>query len=1647
MTISRTAIYLLIGVIILINLRHFFLIDKGIILNRLKKMETRGKFILEYKIVKEIAHTNHAILYQVKFKNALVALKIARTAKPLDNEIITREYQILNNIKHPNIVEVFDCAQFKERTFFTLEYIDGLPINIVFQDFSDELINCLIQIINALGVLHKKNFIHCDLNPANILYDISKKRAVLIDFGFAAQIGSSTEKAGTIGYIAPEVFKGIATDQRSDIYSLGIILLKLMGDKKIPKELFALGKRMIAKEPALRPSLPEVHRICTRFSSHKDISAFDYTINIPTTVYIELPEIGENIKNHKQGLLVIKGENGIGKTRIIRELKFKFITKKYAVFHYSANEHHSLLASLIKFTDLRTINGRDTNKFQIFESISNSLCTIARQKKLVMLLDELENFTQYEIELLRYLLYGLQNSKTIIIAAQASTIDIPDLKAMCIDIRCFNVAETNTLVAETFMPIQILSNQNAIELTKFTKWLHQQTNGNPLFIVEVMHCLKEQNILIYKNYKWCINMQNINNIKIPGKLENLISNKISTLSTKHLSILKLAALSEMPLPVSFIAMNFNDQIETDIANLNASGYLSGIIQGSEYCVFVPNQILRSGLLKIISDQEKREIGESLVRTIKSTKSCDEPYYTQILAQFAEPTGTEEAAKYLLISADNAEKVFDYTRAIEYLSRAQKIYKKKNYSKHDETALRIAELHYKTGSNDIAMHLFKEILATDNKETQAKVNAGIGRIHSMLGHYEQAIEYLEKASKVKSGNNHNNYLMISNQLAYALISSHQFNRAEKVLAANLRIANKIKNHELVSDILCYQAVNEWHKSKIADAIKTAQKALDFSRMHKMDLQVAYANGLLSSLFQRHGSYEKAETHIDQSITTYSKMHLINNLCHSLIQKAHIHLLLGKIESAIELYEDIIHRARQINNHHLLTTTIASLGAAYFNMGNFNVALEHYQEALDQGMDIINTTADIAQVKLIQGKIRESLDMVADLLRKKHLTINAYAIAAIVYQANQDTKKAKSMIAKAIHLLQTQNFDSNVLIEAFKIITQFYLESNDHLNALAYSQKVIKCVSKNTIMHDWAQAIVGICKLALIMEKDIPINQMLKKLRAKEFIYEYALIRKYYIKALLLVGRMNQIKAETKSFNEITEIFTRLGAGLELQRLKKLQSLFSPPGASDALKSGSIDYLNIFSRLASTIHKNLGNEKFIEQVLDLIIEATGAERGALFLATPQGMQLSYGRNIDKVTLKDAAALSNTAIKEASHKGIIYTYNASADPEYNTRRSVILNKIRAIICIPLAVDNEIIGTIYVDSRIKAEIFNRQNETFLLAVCQILASIIQKSLAFARVAEEKEQLEELLIKNIGTGYMLGKSNAMKRLYRLVKKIAATNSPVLILGETGTGKGMLARYIHMQSKRKEHNFQIINCGTIPETLLESELFGHKKGAFTSAVNDKSGLLEEAQGGTIFLDEITNTSPAFQAKILEAIEDKTIRRVGDTKNINIDVRFLFATNQNLEIEVEENRFRKDLFYRINTFTVEIPALRDRTEDIALLARFFLEKTSRDINKKIKGFTADTEKKLENYHWPGNIRELQNVIERAVVLSQSKLITARELFLGNDQNEILPLVEIKKEGLIEALNATGFNISRTAQILGVNRKTIQRYLKKYQISKK
>jgi two-component system response regulator HydG len=333
------------------------------------------------------------------------------------------------------------------------------------------------------------------------------------------------------------------------------------------------------------------------------------------------------------------------------------------------------------------------------------------------------------------------------------------------------------------------------------------------------------------------------------------------------------------------------------------------------------------------------------------------------------------------------------------------------------------------------------------------------------------------------------------------------------------------------------------------------------------------------------------------------------------------------------------------------------------------------------------------------------------------------------------------------------------------------------------------------------------------------------------------------------------------------------------------------------------------------------------------------------------------------------------------------------------------------------------------------------------ISAALLSDKIANGNILPEEKSKEETKKAKHASDTIVATSDAMKQVLFTAERVAATDANVIILGENGTGKTQLARHIHQHSQRAEKPFVSVDLGALSESLFESELFGHVKGAFTDAKEDRAGRFEEAKGGTIFLDEIGNLSLPLQAKLLAVIQNRQVTRVGSNKSIALDVRLICATNMNIEKMVQEKTFRQDLFYRINTIELDLPPLRERHEDIAALADFYLKQFSKKYNRPVHDISSALIKKMQQYNWPGNIRELQHAIERAVILSQEKTLQPDDLFLKSSSGQAatttgFDLEDMEKTLIIKALKRFNGNITDAARELGLSRAALYRRMEKY-----
>ena len=474
--------------------------------------------------------------------------------------------------------------------------------------------------------------------------------------------------------------------------------------------------------------------------------------------------------------------------------------------------------------------------------------------------------------------------------------------------------------------------------------------------------------------------------------------------------------------------------------------------------------------------------------------------------------------------------------------------------------------------------------------------------------------------------------------------------------------------------------------------------------------------------------------------------------------------------------------------------------------------------------------------------------------------------------------------------------------------------------------------------------------------------------------------------------------------------------------------------------------------------------LEEVLDISVDILEADRGMVFLGDSRSgeLQFHFGRNVDRGSIDEAREYSSRLVQRVGADDLVVVEDVHQDSGFSTYESIVRYDIRAVMCAPLRIGGEVKGVIYLDSRNRSLEADETRRTLLSSFANLAARVIETSREHRKTETERDRLStenEALKQRMSEagGLIVGRSPATMAMIETIARIAPGPSNVLIEGETGTGKELVARAIHAQSNRADGPFIAISCPSVPRELIESEFFGHERGAFTGATGRKPGKFELADRGTIFLDEIGDMDLPTQTKLLRAIQERSFTRVGGNRTVRVDVRILAATSRDLVTDVSEGRFREDLYYRLCVVPIRVPSLRERPGDVALLVRHFVKRFNRVFGRSIEEIAPDAMELLSGLPWRGNVRQLENAMEYAMNVVAGNRITQDHLppFLaaGSGPSATPESHDPKLDGAIfalesrmirSALERSGGNQSEAARILGVTESRIRAKIKKHGI---
>lgn len=1652
-------------------------------------------------------------IFLIEKEGHFYAMKVAHPNRVASAHLL-REFHILKSLSHEAIVRVFEFGYTKKGPpFFTMEYVKGKPFTEAFENYSEDFLVGFAKALAGISYIHERGLVHGDLKPENLIVSKhnDKITAKILDFGFAGAI-SSGKGRGSIGYMAPEIFRGRKLDIRTDLYSIGVILYETLTrrlpfpfkdlsdlikrqnagtftpvreiNKDVPQPVAEIVESLISPVPEVRPpSAQEIAAKLTDMLKGKARVIISSERRFLTPPLIEREDIIKVFRKSLSGsrksgnAIFLKGPAGIGKTRLLREFKFIAQTAGWYVFTINLSDLREEASPL--FSSIRGQLGESFkkevvgNKYRAFEAVLEGLLRVSKNRA-VILIDDLHFASKEDISLLRYIVFSMSHKPIIIAAALKDN----GLDRLLEEFQISNLSEIISVPPLTeegiFKFIEgVLGKVSQIK--ELSQWLFTETEGNPLLIMEALKSYREKKILQPQPTQWDLDLEYLSEVKLPKKIERHYTDYVSKLSKEALEVLKVLSISYIPVSVyeiketTSMPENVIYQILEKMVN---EGVL--ILLAEENTYKVNSHHLRDTVLSSVTKEEStryhRKLAEIYLGRYYKEKAPRLLFAAAM--HFRSSRLRKKAFEISLLAYQTAKELRDIPKALDFIESAYKL-RKKGLSPRELIHLLTAqaELNSYLGEENKALDNLKEALQLSERyrlAERADILVKLGNVMVRRENANAAIGYLDKFIKEHASSEPKLLFTSLYNLTWAYLMKRDFTEAEETLKRleatyeNMSPKEKVMFFNLKSTLF-------WEKGEVDDALKNVKKAKKILEDYSLE------DSEMSKILHNLGKYHWHLGNLDEALSYFQKTLEIQKENFDIFRSAYTHSSLsliyqqkGEAEKAKAQFEEALTLIQKIGNLSLLGDVFINLAVLMDSEGKLDSALEYLHKAeklykmagLPTGAIVNINKATFLEKR---GKLKDALEEYRKGLRiaskNKEMYWEFWALLYIFKTYRLlDKKKELRELEKKLEA-RTKSMDVTQKINYLSEKFLLYLSEKKDEEKLKTILKEIESLLKETTEPSLRYIYFTLrgkylASRGQLTEAFESFKEAISLSKKANLFYESAQAQNDFVETTLQA--IESGKVLDISYHEIHEVleeaeatFKKIGAEIDLNKTRSLKDRLLKVILYQSHRPPQ-RYLKALYQISEITNLYLDKPDFFEALLDRVTELTEAERGALFLFKEGDFILAASKDLDRVTLSDAKDFSRSAIKEASTRDVpILSNDAINDPKFGFARSVKINNIRSILVTRLVTRNRLIGVLYLDSRSMSDLFKKEEAEFIASVSHILAATIDKTLAYRKLEERLLQLKEGVVIDTLPDKIIAYAPDMVECLHSVEQVAPTDTSVLLIGETGTGKSVLAHLIHKKSKRKGP-FIKVDLTNVSETLFESELFGYAKGAFTGAYQQKKGLLEEASGGTLFLDEITNIPLPLQAKLLTVIEEKVFRRLGENKERKAEFRVICATNKNILEEMKAGRFREDLYYRLSSWVIKVPPLRERVEDIPYLAEIFMGIYNEEFGKDIKGFSPETLEVLLKYPWPGNVRELRNIIERAVLLAKGSRIEVEDLGpnLIQSQREAVNLKseqkKIEYKRVKEALSLSRGNVTKAAQYLGIRREQLYRLMQRYNL---
>ncbi len=1439
----------------------------------------------------------------------------------------------------------------------------------------------------------------------------------------------------------------------------------------------------------------------------------------------ELRWLTESLEHHNAGrdiLLFIGGAPGVGKSRLLDEFRIKAQIDGHKFFRVYCREYDlKPLSPLIKLLEYIFIEfdpnaklfsgyGPDLKRLfpdrfsgisgpveptdvdiqstrrRMFDNLLRYLGDFSGKHKLIFAIEDLQWADRDTVDFLEFLTSRNTDRGSVFMLCVGQTdaeFSYPDfLTAKNENYRILFPADTECW--HDFLKGLLGEIDYTDDLSRI---LYEETGGNCLFAEEVLKELVAAGFLVRKRGAWILRPGWENNIKVPEGIRTLHSRKIDRLTPDQKILVEIAAVWGQ----SFLESEILDIADISAGTRNIDKLIRvGIFQKSEFG--------RENRISFAHGQLARAAYESLPRdSCRKHHGIIADYFAQrggrgefLGYHYAASGDNENGFKYLFDSAVAAEKIFSYNQAAGLYGAALECFEKSPQfetrdSRFFKVNLGLGRAANYTSPKDAAPILEKTVAIAESLDHAgaelAEASIALGQNYLHIGLNENALESIEKARKAANAVS-NKKLLGEAEVARGFVFDKmgKLDEAERSYLDALDLFAGVDFPEGSCRILNYLGIARKRRGDLAGAEDFYRRALDICLEKGFIWSAMNLYGNLGNLSSSRGDYDKAREYYTKSLEisreiSDRRIESINllNIGHALNQ-------IGRLDEAEKRFFEAIDRLRGVGDKGSEAIAFNNLGFLYFRKGEVLNSIINYQNGLEISLKINQPRIELAN----RIGLAEDFAAVADFSRADDTARSAAELAGEIDDREQlsvimplwaEIRHEMGDIAESLNLVRQSLEIPDSLGEPRQRIKTLILASGYSAKLNVDHREIesrISALSENN--PDIEPIITRLrCRIALSeksgMAPEIWIARLDEALRNSYKYFHYGERLRLMAQKADLLESIGDTFAAARQRDKLSEEIAGSTSGLEdniVDNLKRFFSLKVEEGEKDGeISMGKIsgsERLAVLLRIARTINSIRESDPLLNKILDLALETLEAERGFIMLYSENSLETVVARNIARKDILGETTISRSSAMEVARSGKPLVVSRT-DDDLASHQSVVEFKISSLLCVPLAVKGKILGIVYIDSR-SGIVFSDDDLEFLVSFADLAAIAIDN----ARMAEKLEEKNVYLQKQVesiwGFGSIVGRSSPMQRVFRMAESVASTDVTVVVTGESGTGKELLARAIHFTGPRKNARFVPVDCGAVTETLLESELFGHVKGAFTGAASDRAGLFEVAEGGAIFLDEISNTSTGFQAKLLRVLQENEIRRVGDSKTRSINVRVMAATNKSLEDEVKAGNFREDLYYRLNVVNITLPPLRERSEDIPILAGYFLEKICNKMKIPPKSFSTAAVDTFLLYPWPGNVRELENICERAIIFSKGDLIDIdhlpAEIKTLKNSRDAAPVglsipatkAELKAQKskldklfLVHLLQKANGNIMKAARLSGMDRSQIHHMMSKFEMN--